>query len=77
MIQLIDLMILFVGCYVITRMSVYVFQDDIKMGGLGIFITKSMAIVTIVITAICTVLAILSFIGTLDLGTLERYLELK
>jgi hypothetical protein len=62
MIQLIDLMILFVGLYIVTRMVIYVFQEDVKMHKLGIFITKMMAIITIVVTIACVALAMLSFV---------------
>ena len=74
MVQLVDLMILFVGFYVTTKMLVYLFRDDIKMSGIGIFITKLMAISTILITIVCIALAILSFIGTLNFD-IERYLK--
>ncbi len=70
MIQLLDIGILFVGMYVVTRMLIYVFQDDLKMGRLGILITKLTAITTILVTIVCVALALLSFINTLNLKEL-------
>ena len=74
MIQLIDLMILFVGCYIITKMLFYLFREDFKMVTLGMLLVKLMAGITIMVTIVCIILALLSFAGTLG-PDIERYLK--
>ena len=74
MIQLINLMILFVGCYIITKMLYFMFRDDLKTGGFGVLVIKFMAAVTIITTVVCIALALLSFVGTLNFD-LERYMK--
>lgn len=70
MIQLIDLMILMVGCYIITRMMIFLLRDDPKQSTLAIVINKILAAGTIIITIICIILAMTSFVSTLDLEEL-------
>lgn len=67
MIQLLDAMMVMIGCYIITRMMIFILRDDIKMGSVGLALNKVLAIGTIGITLICILFAILSFIGTFDL----------
>jgi len=73
MIQLLDLMILMVGMYIITRMSIYILRDDKDAYKVGILINKLLAATTIIVTIICVLLAILSFVDTLDISTLEGW----
>jgi len=64
MIQLIELIAIFVGMYVITRMLIYFATEDLKMNKFFELITKALALLTIVITIICVFLAVFSFIGS-------------
>ena len=71
MIQLLDAMMVMLGCYIITRMFSLFLRDDIQMGRLGKAFVQILAISTIGVAFICIVLAILSFVGTLNLEQFE------
>ena len=76
MIQLLNLMILMVGMYIITKMTIYLFKE--KTGEYNNFTTiinKILSVFTIAMAIICMILAILSFIDTLDISSLERMLH--
>lgn len=73
MIQLLDLMILMVGCYIITRMTIFLLRDDPQQSKFGTVFNKIMAAGTIIVTIICIFLALTSFVGTLDLDQLTQY----
>ena len=76
MIQLLDFMILMVGMYIITKMTIYLFKE--KTGEYNNFTTiinKILSVFTIAMAIVCMILAILSFIDTLDISSLERMLH--
>ncbi|MCK4788368.1 MAG: hypothetical protein KAV87_31800 [Desulfobacteraceae bacterium] len=70
MIQLLDAMMVMIGCYIITRMWVLLLRDDIQMGKSGKVFAKVLAAGTIGVALLCILFALLSFVGTLDL---EQY----
>lgn len=70
MIQLLDAMMVMIGCYIITRMFTFLLRDDIQMGKSGKALVQILAATTIGVAFICIILAILSFLGTLDLEQL-------
>jgi len=67
MIQLLDAMMVMLGCYIITRMFTFLLRDDIQMGKSGKAFTQFLAIGTIGVAMLCILFAILSFIGTFKL----------
>lgn len=67
MIQLLDAMMIMIGCYIITRMMVFLLRDDIQMGKPGKVIASVLAAGTIGIALLCILFSLLSFVGTLDL----------
>ena len=71
MIQLIDLMILMVGMYIVTRMMIHILRDDPHSYKLGVFVNKVLAAGTIVVAIIVMFLAITSFVDTLDINILK------
>ena len=73
MIQLVDLMILMVGMYIITRMSIYILREDKDAYKLGVLINKILAAATLIVTIVCMFLAILSFVDTLNIPALEAW----
>lgn len=76
MIQLIDLMILMVGMYIISRMSIYLFKKNTgEINAFTTIINKSLSVFTIAVTIICMILAILSFVDTLDIPMIERMIK--
>ena len=72
MIQLLDLMILMVGMYIITKMMIYILRDDPQTYKLGILINKLLAAVTVIVAVVCMALAMFSFVDSLDINTLEQ-----
>ena len=74
MIQLLDLMILMVGMYIITKMMIYLLRDEQNSSRFGTVINKLLAAATVIVAVIVMFLAISSFVNTLDISTLERTL---
>ena len=68
MIQLLDAMMVMIGCYVITRMFTLLLRDDIQVGKSGKVFIQVLAVGTIVVAMLCIFFAFLSFVGTLELN---------
>jgi len=69
MIQLLDAMMVMIGCYIITRMIIFLSRDDIQMNKSGKAVAQLLAAGTIGVAFMCIILAILSFFEIFDINS--------